>query len=930
MYRSADAKLKEREEYNSMKGLNIGNHHHKDHSDLPNEWRHDLELKNARKLADNRTKELERQDIDSKIRGFNKNNTAADKKYQEQVSKESYRQELSKQIQSNKHYNQRNETGGVSLELGPGQSYDKQEFRRGLDKQLEEKNLSKQEQKYKSKLDDLNHLQQIQSSRANQPSDTNKSQSEAYKNQLAIQRDEDRNRLINQKKQEDTLAINDHGLPIGNYNPDYKEYLASELQKQIKGKKAEKDQEKAQKQLEEHERLRKYKQAESAAKLNQSYHTKPDYRSELDHQNQQLKNIKEINRQQEIIEERNQTGLPLGLYSPDYREELRKGLDQQVHDKNILHSKQKQYEQEGDKQRLDMITRATSADPRRVDRDNLNRYKLELDQQNKGNNNLKQLLTEQQRLEEQNQTGLNIGNYKSYDKELFRKGLEEQMDQAKRQTMLNQQENLESELRRLAFIRSAEKEYADPHLIEKGFANDLRSGLDEQVNQNNIRKNAQRNRDVQEELNQTGLPLGKYNPNYKEELIQTLNEQIKDKKAQQAADKEKKIEYERELQSRIDDAKRAHDPKLAAKYERDLKNGYFDDLKNQIENNRIGRDHKNKLEQDEERNHQGLRLGLYNPDYRDELKRGLDKQVEEKLETDAKRKQQKLDYELSNIRLQQQQGLNNHEQDEHELQQKAYVADLKEQAIQDSQRKQREKAYFNTPDLGLQIGDYKGYDKQALIDYLQKQIQEKKLQASRTKQANQFRDVEQAEMRLSALKHTQDPAELNRRMQEEFRRQLDEQKQSNEQSSQAKLRREIEEERNQTGLKLGLYRPDYKDELRESLLKQMEGDEARKVAIKQREQSEDRINLKQIEDAARQLDPIKNNDEFYRDLAEQVSQNREHAEKARRLELEELANSVGLNIGNYKGYDKDEFRQYLNRQIGEKEEAMKASKVITF
>ena len=58
MFRSTDAKLKEREEYNSMKGLNIGNHHQKDHSDLPNEWRHDLDLKNARKLAESRTKEL--------------------------------------------------------------------------------------------------------------------------------------------------------------------------------------------------------------------------------------------------------------------------------------------------------------------------------------------------------------------------------------------------------------------------------------------------------------------------------------------------------------------------------------------------------------------------------------------------------------------------------------------------------------------------------------------------------------------------------------------------------------------------------------------------------------------------------------------------------------------------------------------------------
>ena len=908
-----------------MKGLNIGNYH-KDHSDLPNEWRHELDLKNARKQAEIKNKELERQEIDSKVRGFNRHNTVADQKQLSQASKEQYRQELSKQIQTNKLYAQGDAKGGISLELGPGQSYNKEEFKRGLDKQLEEKNLSRKEQLYKSKLDDLNHLQQIQSSRANYSSDVNRNQNELYKSQLAAQREEDRARLTNQKKQEDLLALNDHGLPIGNYNPDYKEYLASELQKQIQDKNAQKDQEKAQKQHEENERLRKYKQAESAAKLNQSYQFKPDYKSELDHQNEELRTLKEQNRLQQIKEERNQTGLPLGQYNPDYREELKRGLDQQVNEKAKLSQKQKQYEQEGDRQRLDLITRAMSADPRRVDKDNLARYKVELDEQAKSNNDLKQLLAQQQRLEEKNQTGLNIGNYKSYDRNLFRQGLEEQIDQAKRQNMMQQQENLESELKRLSFIRQAENEYTDPHQIERGLTEQLRSGLDEQVHQNSIKKNAERNRDVQEELNQTGLPLGRYNPNYKEELISTLNEQIKHKRAQQAAEKEQKIAFERELLNRIEEAKRQHDPKLAAKYERDLKNGYFDELKSQIYNNKIEKEAQSKLEKDKERNHQGLPLGLYNPDYREELKRGLDRQVEEKQFAESRRKQQKLEDEQNIIRLQQKQGSEFISKEE-QTQQQAYVADLKEQALKDSYRKQQEKAYFNTQDAGLQIGDYKGYDKQDLIDYLQKQIQEKKTQASKNKQANQLKDIEEAQMRLSALRNTQDLTELNKRMQEEFRRQLDEQRLGNERLNEARTRKELEEERNQTGLKLGLYRPDYKDELRESLLRQMEADEAKKSQAKKRERSEDNDRLRQIEEAARQLDPIKNNDEFYRDLAEQVAQNKESAERARRQELEELANSVGLNIGNYKGYDKDEFRKYLNRQIAEKEEAMKASKV---
>ena len=916
-------KQRERDEFNKMKGLNIGNYH-PDHSALPGEWQKDIEAKNKRRLSERNHKAQERLDIDNRMREFD---SAAPNKNADVDLQKKYKTELDRQVDENNRLRPREPEGAVTLGFGPDREFDKDKYRADLDSQVNQKYSAKRNQQLQKQQDDAEMLRRIKSAQDSFIPADPRSQMSDYKNDLDKQAAGNQLRNEARRRQDELEALKSNGLPLGQYNPNYKEYLNEELRRQIEEKRIAQGQVDAKKRAEDQAYLEKLRIAAEANEPFDQLRVPASYKEELDKQATQNRNLRAENERREKEEFAKMTGLPLGMYNPNYKDELMRGLRDQINDKNARSQLQKEADLLADRERQALLARANDLNNAGQEVANMtDEYRRQLEAQVKSDDVLKQYKKELARLEEMNHTGLNIGDHVPYDKAEFRKGLRSQMDQKKADRDRERQLNRDEDQARAELLRLAQLESMDPALVDRDQVERLRSGLDAQTRLNSELKELQRQRDLEEERNATGLPLGKYNPNYKDALRRGLDSQIQDKKERDARQKQDEIMQEKLLMDQIEAARRANDPALAQQLEKEYQRRYYNDLTDQANLNADARRRQAAQDLEEYRKATGLPLGLYNPDFREELKEALDKQITEKRLLAKRNKADKLQKELADLELQRR-ALDENYDPINKKYTSDYMRDLKDQMDLDNIRKKEERDYIKAGDnCLLPYSDYRGYDKQALLDGLRRQIEEKRAFAKDSKRADAMRDAEDAERRLRALENLNDPVQFDKQAKEEYKRMLDEQNRLNQGLKSDQNRRDALEALSHTGLPLGLYNPDYTDELRDGLRKQIDEKERAKRSEKERELGEDYERLRLMREAAQINEPV-SDEQYYKDLENQVAGNRLRAEQARRRELEELAKSVGLNLGNYKGYDKDEFRQQLNKQIAEKEEMLKSSKV---
>lgn len=156
---------------------------------------------------------------------------------------------------------------------------------------------------------------------------------------------------------------------------------------------------------------------------------------------------------------------------------------------------------------------------------------------------------------------------------------------------------------------------------EKGALHNYRDDLVNQIRDNELRKNQMTAQELEEYRRAQGLPLGQYNPNYKDELKRTLEQQMTEKKRKNEEEKlrSKQVELER-LQKIREKLSNRPDENLI---QREANKEFATNLKDQIEQNRLNKERQKQIDDDEYRRANGLPLGKYNPDYREELKNSL-------------------------------------------------------------------------------------------------------------------------------------------------------------------------------------------------------------------------------------------------------------------------------------------------------------------
>ena len=921
----AESKRTERDEFNRMKGLPVGNYH-PDHGDLPSDWDRAVNNKRRTAASERKHKAQERIDIDKRANIYMAENNQFDSRKQDLELKAKYRSELANQIDIDRALKLGESRGAVGLQIGQDRDLDKEAYKHDLDHQVASKKITKQVIGAKSRKEDLERLQRISGMPIKDELGEQKQMRADYRNQLDAQNEVTRDLKESQRMREEAEARASQGLPIGNYNPNYKEYLDKELRRQIQEKEEVRQRQRDEKHTKDTEYLSKIQRAKDAALADIQYQPGSNFNQDLNDQIAGNRRLRDQEKQRAIEEERAATGLPLGLYRPDYRDELKRGLDGQVAEKRERQASSKRETLQQERDRLARISGIPQPDIESMNKQQAFEYKVQLDSQVEHRSNIRNLQKELQLLEDQNNTGLRIGDYKPYDREALKLDLLYQIDQKKQACRHDKEKTRELERERLNIIKEMEGGMPDYNQVAAEQNSKFTSGLNEQITSNADYRSRARQRDQDEERAATGLPLGLYRPDYRDELKRGLDGQVAEKRERQEREVSQRREYERNLLRQLEEARQRNDPADALRIEKELKKDYYGELTDQAAFNARVKSELARREKDELRASTGLPLGLYNPDFRDELKHGLDQQVLEKRLKDSQSRQNNLETELEHLEMQRRcmeaQGEPSSNRWDDRL-----IQDLKAQMQTDEYKKIQEKNYQKSGDLGLKIGDYKGYDKDALIRALQQQISQKQDLARSMKSHEAQREAQELQKRLDAFRQLPDYQKLDRDDKMSYKRMLDGQRGAERNIKDADRARNLAEDRNNTGLPLGMYNPDYRDELKQGLLEQIEQKQSHQRDEKHNELNQEIERLRLITEAGWDNTNSVSEEQYYRELQEQVANNQARAQVAKREELEEIAKSVGLNLGNYQGYDKDEFRHYLAKQISEKEDQLRGSKV---
>ena len=877
-------------------GFNIGGYH-SDSRHLADDWKRAVTEKSLRKEHDARLKLHEREELDAR-------HSKADLQDKEanNASHRAYKKQLDDQIELERQLRRSPSVGGVSLQFGADYRIDKAKYKSELDQQVKDKNRLKNQKKASELQEDIDRIHRHQSAVLKDAREEERRAKSSYRSQLDIQTDWN-SRLTEDKRRKDfEEEKNAQGLNIGNYHPNYKNLLKEVWGKQLAEKRLSEDLAKKEKQAEQLLRLRNH----PSEYLGRSELFEPQltYKEELDIQNKHLRDLKEHNRVQNLEEERAITGLPLGKYSPNYKQELRDGLQSQIQSNRRSREHEAAERRKLEQEYLRKVNEIHGNYSAQEIFDDTNRYRSDLKSQIDYNSKLKEEEKRSEKELERASQGLPLGNYKPNYREEWKKGLDAQVDEKRLRKEYERKQEKEDERRRNASLDVVGVRFDDEEGERASFAREL----GEQVKEREARRRREVAEEKEMERNASGLKIGDYVPYDKNELKNVLQLQMKHNKHRKDAESVEKLQDEKNrlsvFNSQGQDAD-WNDPTV---------DQYRRDLAEQIEGNSKLRNQRKMQERIEEQYARGLPLGLYSPNYKDELKKGLDSQLLEK-DLRKKREQQLTMQEELKILEQQRRNLElNLEDQEGFNPQQEFCKELKEQIKIDQERKNEQREFDRLPDQGLGIGDYKGYDKAALKEGLQRQIEEKRDRSRRERQDS----LRRSHPGLPYSEVLMDGEDISTR--NEFRRGLDEQVRENSRRKADLERLEREEERAATSLKLGNYHPNYRDQLRRDLRTMIDENETSKKQSKAEELIADKERLRLSNEEYERANQAINDPNYYNKLNEQIVHNRELNSQRRRRDLEDLASDMGMSLGDYKGHDKDEFRRYLDEQIASKEQ----------
>ena len=226
-----------------------------------------------------------------------------------------------------------------------------------------------------------------------------------------------------------------------------------------------------------------------------------------------------------------------------------------------------------------------------------------------------------------------------------------------------------------------------------------------------------------ESLNNTGLKIGDYQPYDRQALKQALEDQMLHKQA--LRDSERRSLRSQE-QQQLEQLERAVELQRATGHlNSEELSQQRTGLAEQIRRNAELRASNEERDRREARDSTGLPLGKYQPDHRAELKAALEGQMQEKQVRAERERSQGREQDraiLEGVARALEAGRDSVPSDRFS---KDLLADLETQAAEERRRRQEARDFQRLGDSGLGIGDYKGYDKQALIHALQTQIEEK-------------------------------------------------------------------------------------------------------------------------------------------------------------------------------------------------------------
>ena len=711
--RKSAEKQRNREEYNAMRGLNLGNYR-SDHSGYGEALREQISKKKAANSEKTRL-ELEEE---ARFRERRAGSEAATGRKEAREEKAVYRRELDAQVESNRRLVKAKGETGVSLVFGEDRVFGKEAYRRELDLQVELKEKAKKEREDEAKKEEGRQKERREGRVQEEAEEGGEKRArETYRRELDVQKSANCVRREEEERLEKRKEMEDKGLPLGEYNPDYREYLKRELGRQVNEKEEAKEKEKKEKR-EREELARERERVVRLSNMRNGDERREilSYREELDIQNAGLKELRRKEQERDLDEERRISGLPLGLYSPDYREVLRRGLDTQVEEKRERTEKE---ERERLKKERDMIVKLGYVDHinvREVDREMARELREGLDEQTRQKIEKSKDMTARDREEERKLTGLPLGLYRPDHREELRRGLDSQLEEKREREASARKTVIDQEKEWARRLNSVERD--DPASLDREVKEGYRRDLDLQSGGNREVDRLKRELERLEELNNTGLNIGDYKPYDREVLKSGLLSQMEEKK---------KLEEEMRNRDRYEDRERGESIRRSGEEQwsgiNEEKEQWMRDLNSQINDNRESRESLRARDRKEARESTGLPLGMYRPDHGEELRKGLDSQLEEKREREVSARKSEIDQEkrlLEAIRSVSQPG------EWSDRWGTDLLVDLKRQMDEEKARRLDEVAHRKMGDSGIGIGNYKGYDKRELYEAIERQIEEKR------------------------------------------------------------------------------------------------------------------------------------------------------------------------------------------------------------
>lgn len=829
------------------------------------------------------TREERRLTREQFLESQNRKNTEADKLRQLKLSQQkAYKQDLDNQIKDSVVKQPGDKSGLTGLNIGSRRNVDERGLARAWDQQLDEK------------------AQRVQSARLLKEKER-KDIEDRFKNPLPKTNrkevmDQYRSELDHQRQEKFNIQPKDSRIGPSNlslkFEPDRKhckEKYKKDLEGQVKAKNQREHENRQISQKEDVDRIERYKQSDFRSPIENQ--TSAEYKTELDAQNALKKaHQRDLdNAEREAI--KNSTGLNIGNYHPDYRQELKEALNAQIQEKALkegakAYRNNQNHEDRAFREKMTLLAQQEL----KSDGQNLT-YKQELDQQLASQKAQKQL--EKDLDNAVDNTGLKIGNYHPSYQNHLKAMLDEQTLYKKTIELAEKQAELKADQSRLNLLKkSADFNNDDlnggenPHLRE----------LQAQIAMNEALKAL-----PTDEGTKTSLDIDNYKQydrqKYKAEQLKQI-EEVKHRKLLS------------QLEERAVDEKNS---KLNA-YSADLYNQdylaslsgadrqtFLDSLKAQIEAKRLEQAANN----DNSTRFEGL-------DLKSERKFDYKKLSKEAYATEMQRLKAKLD-SGNNLTENELLGAGWVLQNEENLVglEKQLAEDLKQQIADRQNRERAEKELSRKEGYGegLPLGKYKPEYAAHLKEILDTQLKEKEDLKAQEK-AVELKN-EQANNKL-LLRYLEENPDLP----PNYLKALQEQIAHNKQISDLESLRE-----NQpylTGLPIGSYIPPDKKALLEGLSAQLkEKEEARLKAIQEAKiPSGFYANLEEEENTP-------SGNPFLDELLSQIRQDRKRAYDEK---MADKLPSQGLNLGNYHPDYAEELSAVLKQQISEKELARMESK----